>query len=199
MVMNDVVSKSAFRRPAVCVFCGSNFGKDPLYSDIAERMGRLIGVHGCDLVFGGGGVGLMGVTARAAAAAGARVLGVIPGFLQHLEPPSKVSSELVVTETMFERKARMFAECDAFVVLPGGLGTLDELSEAITYAQLHLHAKPVVFVNVNGYFDKLFGFLQHIVDEDFAKPSIMDLIRVVESPEAAMPHLLPEAVPVAAK
>lgn len=199
MVMNDIVSKSTFRRPAICVFCGSNFGKDPLYSETAKRMGALIGVHGCDLVFGGGGVGLMGVVARAAAEAGAHVLGVIPGFLQHLEPPSKVSSELEVTETMFERKARMFAACDAFAVLPGGLGTLDEVSEAITYAQLHLHKKPIVIVNVNGYFDGLLNFLDHIVDEEFAKPSIRDLIRVVESPEAAMAELLPQPVPVAAK
>ena len=195
MVMNEIVSKSAIHRPAICVFCGSSPGKDPIHAATAKRMGALIAENGCDLVFGGGGIGLMGVVARAASEGGAHVLGVIPGFLRHLEPPLKISSELVVTETMFERKSRMFAACDGFVVLPGGLGTLDELSEAITYAQLHLHAKPIVFVNVKGYFDTLFAFLDHIVAEGFAQPTIKRLIQVVESPDQAIAHFVREPAP----
>ena len=161
-------------------------------------MGTLIGDNGCDLVFGGGGVGLMGVVAKAASVSGAKVLGVIPGFLRHLEPPLKISSELVVTETMFERKSRMFAACDGFAVLPGGLGTLDELSEAVTYAQLQLHAKPIVLVNVKGFFAPLLAYLDHIVAEEFAAPAIRKLIRVVESPDQAIRHLLPGPLSVPA-
>jgi uncharacterized protein (TIGR00730 family) len=192
--MNDVPSKLSVRRPAICVFCGSSFGKDPIYRATAERMGALIAEHGCDLVFGGGGIGLMGVVARAAAEGGAHVLGVIPGFLRHLEPPLKISSEIVTTDTMFERKSRMFAACDGFAVLPGGLGTLDELSEAVTYAQLHLHTKPIVLINVKGFFDPFLKLAQHIVDEGFAKASILRLIRVVESPDQAIPHFVREPV-----
>jgi uncharacterized protein (TIGR00730 family) len=196
--MNDVTPKLSARRPAICVFCGSSFGKDPIYRKTAERMGVLIAAHGMDLVFGGGGVGLMGVVARAAAEGGAHVLGVIPNFLRHLEPPLKVSSELEITETMFERKARMFAASDGFVVLPGGLGTLDEVSEAVTYAQLHLHQKPIVLVNVKRFFDPLVVYVDHIVAEGFADPSIKKLIWVVDSPDQAIKHLVPGplAVPV---
>jgi uncharacterized protein (TIGR00730 family) len=196
--MNDISPKTSARRPAICVFCGSSFGKDPVYRKTAERMGALIAGHGMDLVFGGGGVGLMGVVARAAADGGAHVLGVIPNFLRHLEPPLKVSSELEITDTMFERKARMFAACDGFAVLPGGLGTLDEMSEAITYAQLHLHAKPIVLVNVKGFFDPFLVFYDHIVAHGFADPSIRRLIRVVESPDQAISHLVPGPLAVPA-
>jgi uncharacterized protein (TIGR00730 family) len=192
--MNNVPSRLSARRPALCVFCGSSFGKDPIYRTTAEHMGALLAQAGCDLVFGGGGIGLMGVVARAASEGGAHVLGVIPGFLRHLEPPSKVSSEIVVTETMFERKARMFAACDGFVVLPGGLGTLDEMSEAITYAQLHLHTKPIVLVNVKGFFDPFLKLAEHVVAEGFADASIMKLIRVVESPGQAIRHFAPKPV-----
>jgi hypothetical protein len=196
--MNDVSPKLSARRPAICVFCGSSFGKDPIYRATAERMGALIAANGFDLVFGGGGVGLMGVVARAASEGGAHVLGIIPEFLQHLEPPLKVSSEIVTTDTMFDRKARMFAASDGFAVLPGGLGTLDELSEAITYAQLHLHAKPIVLVNVKGFFNPFLALTDHIVTEGFAAPSIKKLIWVVESPDQAIKHLVPGplAVPV---
>jgi uncharacterized protein (TIGR00730 family) len=196
--MNDITPQVSLRRPAVCVFCGSSFGNDPVYRATAERMGALIAEHGMDVVFGGGGVGLMGLVARAAADGGAHVLGVIPNFLRHLEPPLNVSSELEITETMFERKARMFAACDSFAVLPGGLGTLDEMSEAITYAQLHLHAKPVVLVNVNGFFDHFLDFLDHIVAHGFANASIRKLIRVVESPDQAIKHLVPGPLAVPA-
>jgi uncharacterized protein (TIGR00730 family) len=189
--MNDISSKPTARRPAICVFCGSSFGKDPIYRATAEHMGTLIAAEGCDLVFGGGGIGLMGAVALAASKGGAHVLGVIPGFLRHLEPPLKISSDIVTTDTMFERKARMFAACDGFAVLPGGLGTLDEMSEAITYAQLHLHAKPIVLVNVKRFFDPFLTLIDHIVAEGFAKASVSKLIRVVESPDQAIKHLLP--------
>jgi uncharacterized protein (TIGR00730 family) len=192
--MNDVPSKLTARRPAICVFCGSSFGKDPIYRATAEHLGAAIAANGCDLVFGGGGIGLMGTVALAASNGGAHVLGIIPGFLRHLEPPLKISSEIVTTETMFERKARMFAACDSFAVLPGGLGTLDELSEAITYAQLHLHTKPIVLINVKAFFDPFLKLADHIVAEGFADASVKRLIRVVESPDQAMQHLVPAIV-----
>src|SRR5262245_22885594 len=139
------------KRSSICVFCGSSHGGDPLYTETARRFGTLMVKEGFDLVFGGGGVGLMGETALAVSQAGGKVLGIIPSFLQHLEPPLQIKSEIVITESMNERKALMFAAADGFAVLPGGLGTLDELAEAFTGAQLRLHAKPIVLVNVKNY------------------------------------------------
>jgi uncharacterized protein (TIGR00730 family) len=173
-------------RPSLCVFCGSSHGHDPLYAEAARRFGTALGEGGFDLVFGGGGIGLMGELARAASAAGAHVLGVIPAFLRHVEPPTRVSSELLVTDTMNERKARMFEAADGFAVLAGGLGTLDELSEALTYAQLHVHAKPVVIVNTKKFFTPLIHFFDQIVAEGFARNDVMGLFEMVDTPEEAI-------------
>jgi uncharacterized protein (TIGR00730 family) len=174
------------RRPAICVFCGSSFGADPIYAATAKAFGTKMVERGFDLVFGGGGVGLMGEVAGAAAKAGGHVLGIIPGFLRHLEPPLKISSEIVITESMNERKWRMFAACDAFAVLPGGIGTLDEFAEALTGAQLQVHAKPIVLVNVNNYFAPLTALLEHFVAQRFAGPNILALIDVAPTVDAAL-------------
>jgi uncharacterized protein (TIGR00730 family) len=181
-----VPDREAALRPALCVFCGSNHGNDPAYTDAARRFGALMAKNGFDLVFGGGGVGLMGELARAVRGGGAKVTGIIPDFLRHVELPLKIANEMIVTSDMNERKSRMFAAADAFVILPGGLGTLDELTEAFTYAQLHIHAKPIVLVNVKGFFDPLLALFDHVVATGFAGPEVKKLLRVVLTPEEAI-------------
>lgn len=184
--MNDKIPDRMARRPALCVFCGSSHGRDPEYTKAARRFGALMAQHGFDLVFGGGGVGLMGELAVAVHQGGGKVTGIIPDFLRHVEPPLKIANELVITKTMGERKRRMFEAADAFVVLPGGLGTLDELAEAFTGAQLRLHAKPIVLVNVNGYFDPFLDLVEHIVAEGFAVPEVKSVFQIVATPEEAI-------------
>lgn len=185
--MNDKIpDREAARRPALCVFCGSSHGKDPAYTAAARRFGALMAEKGFDLVFGGGGVGLMGEVALAVRHGGAKVTGIIPDFLRHVEPPIRVANELIVTQDMNERKARMFAAADAFVILPGGLGTLDELAEVLTGAQLHTHAKPILIVNVNDYFAPFFKLIDHMVAKGFAGAEVKKLMRVVLTPEEAI-------------
>jgi len=173
-------------KPAICVFCGSSHGARPAYAAAANRLGSLIGERGFSLVFGGGNVGLMGEVARAAHTAGARVLGVLPSFLQQLEQPLKTAEELVVVPDMQQRKAIMLARSDAFVVLPGGLGTFDEIFEVLSTAQLQVHKKPIVLVNTEGYFDKYESLIAHIVREGFAIRNIENFYRIVPTPEAAL-------------
>jgi hypothetical protein len=176
----------AARRPTICVFCGSSHGADPIYTETARQFGTKMVASGFDLVFGGGGVGLMGEVAASVAKAGGGILGIIPSFLRHLEPPLSVSSEIVITESMNERKARMFAAADGFAVLPGGLGTLDEFAEAFTGAQLQLHAKPIVLVNVKNYYAPLVTLIEHFVANGFAKPHVMDLFHLAPSVDDAI-------------
>src|SRR3978361_1477436 len=126
--MNRMPSPITPARPTICVFCGSSHGADPVYAEAARAFGTRMVESGFDLVFGGGGVGLMGEVALSVSNAGGKILGIIPGFLRHLEPPLNVVSEIVVTDTMNERKLRMFGAADGFAVLPGGLGTLDEFA-----------------------------------------------------------------------
>jgi len=174
------------RRPAICVFCGSSHGAHPIYTETAKAFGTLMVARGFDLVFGGGGIGLMGEVAAAAANAGGKVTGIIPGFLRHVEPPLQISSEIVITESMNERKSLMFAASDAFAVLPGGIGTLDEFAEALTGAQLHVHTKPIVLVNVRGFFTPLVALLDHFAAEKFMRPEVMELIQLVPNVEDAI-------------
>lgn len=184
--MNRMPTKFTPARPTICVFCGSSHGAKPIYTDTARAFGKAMVEAGFDLVFGGGGVGLMGETAMAVSKAGGKILGIIPSFLRHLEPPLTVSQEIVITDSMNERKARMFAAADGFAVLPGGLGTLDEFAEAFTGAQLRLHAKPIVLVNVNNYFAPLIALIDHFVAEGFARAGVKDLVRVAPSVEDAI-------------
>jgi hypothetical protein len=177
------------KRPAICVFCGSLHGAHPVYAATARRFGTLMVERGFDLVFGGGGVGLMGEVAKAASLAGGKVTGIIPDFLRHLEPPLQISTEIVFTESMNERKARMFELADAFAVLPGGIGTLDEFSEAHTAAQLDLHTKPIVLVNVNNYFAPLLTLIDHFVAQGFANARVKSLYQVEPTVESALESL----------
>ncbi|HEY1612814.1 MAG TPA: TIGR00730 family Rossman fold protein [Rhizomicrobium sp.] len=160
-------------KPAICVFCGSSHGNDPAFAQTARELGRAIGEQGFALVFGGGGLGLMGEVARAARDAGAPVTGILPEFLRHIEPPLRSGGELVVTPDLQLRKTEMMARADAFVILPGGLGTLDEYFEVVTTAQLDVHFKPIIVVDLNGFFAPLATLLEHVVAHGFAQPAIM--------------------------
>jgi hypothetical protein len=174
--------------PAICVFCGSSYGNNPVFREAARRVGSGIAEAGFSMVFGGGSNGLMGDVAAAAAAGGAPVQGIIPAFLQALEGESPVSAEekLIVTPHMQERKALMLQMSDAFLVLPGGLGTFDEFFEVATEAQLGVHRKPIIVVNVDGYFDALDAMLRSTVEKGFAKPLILELYHLANGPEAAL-------------
>jgi uncharacterized protein (TIGR00730 family) len=152
---------------AVCVYCGSSPGSDPAYAAAARAVGRLLAESGRTLVYGGGHVGLMGTVADAALAAGGRVIGVIPRALEEKELAHDGLTELRVVGSMHERKAIMAALADAFLALPGGLGTLEELFETWTWSQLGLHAKPCGLLNVAGFFDPLLAFVDHMVEERF--------------------------------
>ena len=171
---------------AICVFCGSSFGDDPRFRDAARAVGSGIAKAGWSLVFGGGGNGLMGDVAKAAQSGGAPVQGIIPAFLQALEPPVSEEEKLIVTPHIQERKALMLRMADAFLVLPGGLGTLDEFFEVAVEAQLGVHKKPIVVVNVDGFYDTLDSLLRAIVERGFARQMIFDLYHLAEGPAAAL-------------
>ncbi|HUO88922.1 MAG TPA: TIGR00730 family Rossman fold protein [Rhizomicrobium sp.] len=173
------------KTPAICVFCGSAHGSKPAYSAAAVRLGTLIGEHGFAMVFGGGNVGLMGDCSRAARAAGAKVLGVIPGFLRRRETPLEGADEVIVPD-MQVRKQRMLAESDAFIILPGGLGTLDELFEVLSISQLRAHDKPIVIVDTEDFYAPLWPLLARVVREGFALRNIENLYHVVQTPDQAI-------------
>ena len=174
------------KKPAICVFCGSSFGTNPRFREAARAIGTGIAGLGFTLVFGGGGLGLMGDVASAAMAGGAEVQGIIPAFLQDLEKPVSPEEKLIVTPHIQERKALMLQMSDAFLVLPGGLGTFDEFFEVATEAQLGVHQKPIIVVNVDGYFDTLDTMLHAIVKAQFARTDIMELYHLADGPEAAL-------------
>ncbi len=152
---------------SICVFCGASSGRDPRYATAAAVVGERLASRGIQLVFGGGRRGLMGVLADAALAAGGRVVGVIPRGLVDRELAHTGLDELVIVDTLHERKAQMEELADAFIALPGGLGTLEELTEVLSWAQLDLHAKPIGLLDVDGYFASLEAFLDHAVAEGF--------------------------------
>lgn len=167
---------------AVCVFCGSSAGTRPEYAAAAVEMGTAIAEAGLRLVYGGGNVGLMGKAADAAMAAGGEVIGVIPRFLTSRKVKHHGLSELHVVETMHARKAMMAELSDAFAILPGGIGTLEELFEIWTWAQLGLHAKPCGLLNTAGYYDGLNGFLDSVVTEGFMQGQSRATLAVADTP-----------------
>ena len=173
-------------RAAVCVFCGSSFGDDPAFRAAAEAIGTGIARMGYSLVFGGGGLGLMGDVARAVLDGGSTIQGIMPAFLQALEPEVSSQEKLIVTPHMQERKNLMLQMSDAFIVLPGGLGTFDEFFEVLTEAQLGVHAKPIIVVNVNGYFDLLDALLHATIKEGFARDMVLKLYYLADGAEAAL-------------
>ncbi len=152
---------------SICVYCGANTGARPDYADAAEALGRAIARSGTRLVYGGGAVGLMGILARAAMAAGGPVTGIIPQFLKDRELMLREVSDLIVTADMHERKRLMFDRADAFVALPGGIGTLEEVVEMMTWAQLDQHVKPVLILNLSGFYDPLVALFRRMNEEGF--------------------------------
>jgi uncharacterized protein (TIGR00730 family) len=185
----------------VCVFCGSSPGSKPEYRAEAVHLGQLLGRAGLGLVYGGAHAGLMGALADAALDHGCKVIGVIPRSLSGIEIAHQGLTRLVQVETMHERKALMAKEADAFVALPGGFGTLDELFEILTWAQLGIHAKPCVLINTAGYYDHLLSFLQVAIDQGFLKPHNHALIHTVPNSTEALKltQELWEALPITHK
>ncbi len=178
---------------SLCVYCGSKFGGNPEHRAAAERLGQMMAERGIRLVFGGGRVGLMGVIANAVMAGGGEVIGVIPDHLHEIEVGHDGLTELHVVDSMHTRKQKMFDLSDAFVVLPGGLGTMDETFEIITWRQLHLHDKPVILVNENRYWQPFADLIKHIIDHGFARKSAADLFTVVDGIDGVIPAI--EAAP----
>src|SRR5262245_27253183 len=166
---------------SVCVFCGSASGADRAYALAARELGRELAARKLGLVYGGGRVGLMGEVASAALAASGEVVGIIPHALAHQAIALAECTELVVVDTMHARKALMADRADAFVALPGGYGTLDELFEIVTWAQLGIHRKPVGLLNVNGFFTPLLAWLDHVVCEGLLKPKHRELLLVADT------------------
>ena len=173
---------------SVCVFCGSSDAARPAYLEAATALGQALAAAKLKLVYGGGGVGLMGACARAAHAAGGEVLGIIPDFLIGKERALETVEHEVVT-SMHQRKQRFFEESDGFVILPGGVGTLEEVIELLSWRRLDLHAKPVVFYNPRNFWKTLFDCFQMTVDENLTPPDFMQSWRTVERVEDIIPAL----------
>ncbi|WP_323761608.1 TIGR00730 family Rossman fold protein [Maricaulis sp.] len=182
---------------SICVYCGSNPGRDPAFIAAADRLGEVLALRGIELVYGGGQVGLMGRIADATLAAGGRVVGVIPEFLALKEIAHMELSELHVVRSMHARKAKMVKLSQAFIAMPGGIGTMEEMFEVWTWAQLGQHRHPVGLLNVNGYYDELVAFLDKMTDQGFLSPdhrgalivsdratALLDAFERYESPEA---------------
>jgi uncharacterized protein (TIGR00730 family) len=180
---------------SVCVFCGSSPGADPAYATAAAEVGRLLAATDRTLVFGGGCVGLMGVLADAALAAGGRVIGVIPQALLDKELAHQGLTELRVVRSMHERKALMAELSDAFVALPGGIGTLEEFFEVWTWGQLGLHAKPYGLLDVNGFFGPLLTFLDRLVEQRFVRAEHRALLRVASDANVLLAEMAEQRPP----
>ncbi len=173
----------------LAVFCGSRSGSDPVFVAEARRLGEFMAHQGVDLVFGGGHVGLMGTVADAVLSAGGRAYGVIPEHLRDRELAHQALTELHVVRTMHERKARMAELADGFVALPGGIGTLEEIFEAWTWAQLGYHRKPCALYNVKGFYDPLLAMVSSMQAQDFLKQEYIDMLVVEDRPQALLQRL----------
>jgi uncharacterized protein (TIGR00730 family) len=181
----------------ICVYCGSGAGVNPAYAEAARELGRLLAEEGIGLVYGGGSLGLMGETARSVIRHGGRVTGIIPAFLSQREHMLLEAHELVVVENMHQRKHLMFMKSDAFVALPGGLGTLEEFVEQLTWAQLEQHQKPIVLANIDGYWDPLLSLFAAMRQEGFIRRGLELHLEVVDSVAAVIPAVRRALVPVA--
>jgi uncharacterized protein (TIGR00730 family) len=168
------------------VFCASADGTDPAYRAAAAQLGRTLAARGIGVVYGGAKVGLMHAVAEASLAGGGRVIGVIPTVLVNLEVAHDGLTELHITDSMHARKALMGERSDAFIALPGGFGTFEELFEVLTWQTLKLHAKPVLLLNTNGFYDKLLEFFDHCVDQGMLKPKNREIVLVARTIEEAL-------------
>jgi uncharacterized protein (TIGR00730 family) len=183
--MSSPVSIQPFDGRSVCLFCGSSDLSDPAYTEAARAFGAQTAAAGWRLVYGGGGVGLMGASARAAHAAGGRVLGVMPGFLRSRERLFD-DVETVIVPSMHERKTIMYDQSDAFVVAPGGVGTLEEAIEVLSWKRLDLHSKPVIFLNLNGFWEPLLAVMEHSIAEGMTPATFRQAWVVCDTVEAAI-------------
>ncbi len=174
----------------ICVYCGSGDGRDPAYIEAAVTLGAAMAKAGIGLVYGGGSLGLMGKVARAVLDNGGRVTGIIPAFLSNKERMLRDVNELIVVEDMHQRKRLMFDKSDAFVALPGGVGTLEELVEQLTWSQLGQHEKPIILANINQFWNPLLALLEHMRAERFIRQGLEVRFRVVDEAAAIVPAVV---------
>lgn len=177
--MNSVIK-------SVCVYCGSRTGDEPSHATVAKEIGTRLAESNYKVVFGAGSIGMMGIVARSALSAGGDVIGIIPEHLNDIEITQPGLTEIHVTPNMHERKALMFNKSDAFVLLPGGLGSMDEFFEILTWSQLGLHSNPIIILNHKDYWRPLLTLIDHIIEENFAGVKCRSLFQVVESVDAVI-------------
>lgn len=180
---------------SICVFCGSKSGSDPQYHESAQELGRLLAERNITLVYGGGSVGLMGIIADAVLAAGGKVIGVIPRQLATRELLHPGVEEMHVVEDMHTRKAKMAEFSDAFIAMPGGFGTLEELFEVVSWVQLGIYLKPIGLLNTSGFYDPLLNLVEHCIETEFIKPKYRDLIIADDTPATLVDHLEKHQLP----
>lgn len=184
---------------SICVYCGSRTGENPAYEAAAQALGSALAAAGIRLVYGGGSVGLMGTVARACLDAGGKVTGVIPRFLEEREVMLRRVDDLVITDDMHERKRRMFEEADAFVALPGGIGTLEEVVEMITWAQLGQHKKPVLLADIDGFWGPLKQLMDHMIAQGFITKQTMIRYLIASDVSTIVPQLQKELATLSAQ
>lgn len=192
-MMDGITNRTMNTIRSVCVYCGSSPGRDGIYVEAGRLLGHSLARSGLRLVYGGGTKGVMGAVADGAMRAGGQVMGIIPRFLMNREATESALDrlhEVVVTENMHQRKHRMFEESDAFVALPGGIGTVEEIVEIMTWAQLGRHRKPMVFANINGFWNPMLALIDHMKAEGFVHTSHLVNPLVVERPEDIVPAIL---------
>jgi uncharacterized protein (TIGR00730 family) len=182
---------------AVCVYCGSSPGADPAFAQAAKALGKALAQNGVRLVYGGGSVGMMGALARAVLENGGQVTGVIPEFLTGKERPKPLTADMIVTRDMHERKRKMFEHADAFVALPGGIGTLEELVEQLTWAQIGQHKKPVLLANINGFWEPFRDLIRHMDRTGFIYSDLNRTLLMADTVEDILPKLRDAALHVA--
>jgi uncharacterized protein (TIGR00730 family) len=193
---HPAMSKNSIPIHNICVYCGSQPGRDPSYMQAGRILGKSIADHGLRLVYGGGMRGVMGAVAAGVMSNQGRVLGIIPEFLMDKEASKhelNSLTEVVVTEDMHQRKHRMFEESDAFVTLPGGIGTLEEIVEIMTWAQLGRHGKPMVFANINGFWNPMLELVQHMRDQGFIHTEHLVQPLVIDKAEDIVPAIMAAA------
>lgn len=180
---------------SVCVFCGAKMGNQTIYAEMARRLGEEIAQRQLTLIYGGGNIGLMGMIAGTAFARGSSVISVIPRSLMQYEGVDSSIGELIVVDTLLERKAIMAEKSDAFITMPGGFGTFDELFEMVTWNQLGVHAKPVGLYNIAGYYDPLLQMIDHAISEEFIRPRHRQLLIADDDPAILFDKLAKEEIP----
>jgi uncharacterized protein (TIGR00730 family) len=191
--LNSAGHRSNRRIRNICVYCGSGVGTNPAYAAAARQLGQIMAKERVGLVYGGGGRGLMGELARAVLTGGGRVTGIIPAFLSEKEHMLRDVTELIVVDDMHQRKKLMFDKSDAFVALPGGIGTLEELVEQLTWAQLGRHTKPIVLVNIDAFWDPFLALLRHMHEVGFIRADMDVRFITVDRAEAVLPAILAAA------